>query len=71
MLSIIIVNWNTVEMLKACLLSLQSFPPECPVEVLVVDNASTDGSPDMVKANFPNVILLEPGKNERINQLFQ
>jgi hypothetical protein len=63
MLSIIIVNWNTVEMLKACLLSLQSFPPECPVEVLVVDNASTDGSPEMVKADFPNVILLEPGKN--------
>lgn len=63
MLSIIIVNWNTVEMLKACLLSLQNFPPDSPVEVLVVDNASTDGSAEMVKANFPNVILLEPGKN--------
>ena len=45
-LSIIIVNWNTREMLGRCLASvfLQN-PPTSPFESWVVDNASTDGSP--------------------------
>lgn len=57
-LSVIIVNWNTVELLRACLRSLQQFPPADTHEIIVVDNASSDGSPDMVRSEFPAVRLL-------------
>lgn len=57
MLSVLIVNWNTRDKLRACLASIRSFPPDEPYEVIVVDNASTDGSADMVKAEFPTVLL--------------
>ncbi|MDW8106012.1 MAG: glycosyltransferase, partial [Armatimonadota bacterium] len=39
-LSICIVNWNTRELLRACLHSLYRYPPLEPFEVIVVDNAS-------------------------------
>ncbi|MBX7135687.1 MAG: glycosyltransferase family 2 protein [Fimbriimonadaceae bacterium] len=63
MLSILIVNWNTREMLHACLSSIQKFPPSEDWEVIVVDNASTDGSAAMVREFFPEVTLIEPGAN--------
>ncbi len=43
-LSIIIVNWNGGELLRRCLASVAQFPPQLPYEIVVVDNASTDGS---------------------------
>ena len=63
MLSVLIVNWNTKDLLRRCLDSLRRFPPSCPMEVIVVDNASTDGSAEMARADFPEVRLLEPGTN--------
>ena len=58
-LSIILVNWNTRELLEACLLSLQKYPTEKrTLEIVLVDDASTDGSAEMVKAKFPYVRLL-------------
>jgi GT2 family glycosyltransferase len=63
MLSILIVNWNTRELLGACLESIYRFPPDEPFEVIVVDNASTDRSADLVRERFPEAILVEPGKN--------
>ena len=63
MLSVLIVNWNTRELLRACLQSVRAFPPSEPHEVIVVDNASHDGSADMVRSDFPEVILVEPGRN--------
>lgn len=42
--SIIIVNWNGGEMLRRCLASVAEFPPRLPYEIVVVDNASTDGT---------------------------
>ncbi|MDO8671556.1 MAG: glycosyltransferase family 2 protein [Dehalococcoidia bacterium] len=69
-LSVIIVNWNTKDLLLRCLESLRVdlndtdqwhlLPDGRPLsfEVLVVDNASTDGSADMVAARFPQVRLL-------------
>src|SRR5688500_9848020 len=48
MLSVLIVNWNTKDLLLACLDSLLRFPPEEPMEVIVVDNASTDGSAEAI-----------------------
>ncbi len=63
MLSILIVNWNTRDLLRSCLASILKFPPDCPFEVIVVDNASSDQSAAMVKSEFPQVKLLEPGSN--------
>lgn len=62
-LSVIIVNWNTLELLRACLASMRDYVehPEC--EIIVVDNASRDGSPDMVESEFPAVRLLRMTDN--------
>lgn len=62
-LSIIIVNWNTRDLLKDCLESIYQSPPDFPFEVIVVDNGSTDGSQQLVKSNFPGVILIENEEN--------
>ena len=63
MISILIVNWNTRELLRSCLDSMLKFPPEEPFEVIVVDNASSDGSAEMVAESFPNVKLIASEKN--------
>ncbi|HEY3782458.1 MAG TPA: glycosyltransferase family 2 protein [Fimbriimonadaceae bacterium] len=63
MISILIVNWNTRELLRACLNSIFANAPAVEMEVIVVDNASKDRSSDMVANSFPNVLLVNPGKN--------
>lgn len=63
MLSILIVNWNTRDLLAACLASIRRFPPREAYEVIVVDNASSDGSAEMVRSDFPEAKLIEPGQN--------
>ncbi|MGB1287195.1 MAG: glycosyltransferase family 2 protein [Aggregatilineales bacterium] len=60
-LSVVIVNYNTRDFLRACLKSLQEQP--CPVEVIVVDNNSQDGSAEMVAAEFDEVRLLAQSEN--------
>lgn len=65
-LSIIIVNWNTRELLAQCLESVSSEIHRLgplSVETLVVDNASTDGSSQMVQERFPWVQLTENQEN--------
>jgi len=56
--SVIIINWNGRRLLEECLVSLmtQSLPPG---EVIVVDNGSSDGSPELVRNGFPDVQLVE------------
>jgi GT2 family glycosyltransferase len=56
-LSIVIVNWNTRELLRACLSSIFRYPPLAPFEVIVIDNASSDGSAEMVRGEFSGVRL--------------
>lgn len=63
MLSILIVNWNTKELLRKCLQSIDNYPPSIPYETIVVDNASHDGSFDMVEAEFPQVVAIQSGFN--------
>lgn len=58
-LSVIIVNYNVEHFLNLCLLSVQNAIKSIDAEVIVVDNHSSDGSCDMVKSNFPDVILVE------------
>lgn len=57
-LSIIIVSWNVKELLRSCLESIYAHPPKDNIEVWVVDNNSTDGSPAMVRTKFPQVNLI-------------
>jgi GT2 family glycosyltransferase len=57
-LSIIIVNWNTKDLLHQCLASIYAHSPELPFEIIVVDNASSDGSAGMVQDHFPETRLL-------------
>ena len=58
-LSVILVNWNTRELLRACLASVRAALAASPLsaEILVVDNASSDGSAAMVAAEFPEAQL--------------
>lgn len=64
MLSIVIVNWNTCDLLRRCLASIGQFSPRNSYEVIVVDNASDDGSAEMVSAEYPSVILIKNTKNQ-------
>lgn len=62
-LSVIIVNFNTKELLQKCLQAVLDSQTAFSHEVWVVDNASTDGSVEMVKAEFSSVKLLESKEN--------
>lgn len=57
-ISIIVVSYNTRELTRACLESIFSSTREVSFEVIVVDNASGDGSADMVREEFPSVRLI-------------
>lgn len=61
-LLVVIVNWNTVDLLGRCLHSL-FLTPELNLRVVVIDNGSTDGSPDMVERDFPEVELIRNDDN--------
>jgi GT2 family glycosyltransferase len=62
-LTIVIVAFNACEDLAGALTSLTAAPAETPHEIVVVDNGSTDGAPDLVRARFPGVRLIEAGGN--------
>ncbi len=62
-LSIIIVSYNTREILRNCLKSVFEFASGVELEVIVVDNASVDGSVEMVAGEFPEVVLLANTEN--------
>jgi hypothetical protein len=61
-LSIIIVNWNTRDLLDRCLTAVFATVRR-PAEVIVVDNASSDGSADMVAERHPECILFRNAEN--------
>jgi GT2 family glycosyltransferase len=62
-ISVVIVGWNARHYLELCLDSLAKAPPRRSMEVLVVDNASTDGSVEMIEAKFPWVKLIKSPEN--------
>ncbi len=62
-LSIIIVNWNVRELLRSCLQSIEGGCGALEVEVIVVDNASSDGSVAMLQTEFPWVHLIACEEN--------
>ncbi len=62
-LTAIVVSWNTVQLLRACLHALPAAAEGVEHEILVVDNGSTDGSPAMVRQEFPAVRLIDNTEN--------
>ena len=60
--TIIILNWNGAEDTSACLASVARLDyPAC--ETVVVDNGSTDDSVTLLRERFPNLVLIETGRN--------
>src|SRR6266516_100252 len=62
-LAIVIVNYNTRDLLRDCLHSIAASAPYCAPEIWVVDNASNDGSAAIVRAEFPHVHLIASAHN--------
>ncbi|OGD55935.1 hypothetical protein A3E73_01365 [Candidatus Beckwithbacteria bacterium RIFCSPHIGHO2_12_FULL_47_17] len=62
-LTVSIVSYNTLDLLKRCLASIYQFTQGLSFEVIVIDNASTDGSAQMVERNFPKVKLIKNKAN--------
>lgn len=62
-ISVVVVGWNAKHYLELCLESLAAAPLRRSMEVLVVDNASTDGTAEMIEAKFPWVKLLKSSEN--------
>src|SRR5271165_4834303 len=61
--SVIIVSWNAREYLMQCLASLSTEEDRYRMEIIVVDNASSDGSADAVATCYPNVRLIRNTEN--------
>lgn len=62
-LAIVIVSFNTRQDLDACLRSLHDTPPALTHAIVVVDNGSSDGSPSAVRSAWPDVQVVEMGRN--------
>lgn len=62
-LSIIIINWNSQNFVRACLASIREHAAALEHEVIVVDNASYDGCEQMVKSEFPQVTFIQSDRN--------
>lgn len=62
-ISAVIVAWNARPYLELCLESLELAPPHRSIEILVVDNASADGTSDMVQSKYPYVRLIRSDEN--------
>jgi hypothetical protein len=62
-ISIVIVSWNGKEYLRQCLESIPSKASRYTIESIVVDNASTDGAPELVETMFPQVRLIRNAEN--------
>ncbi|HJN18434.1 MAG TPA: glycosyltransferase family 2 protein [Armatimonadota bacterium] len=62
-ISLCIVSWNVRDDLLACLNSLPDASQDCPIETIVVDNASSDDTVDLLRERFPEVVLIANREN--------
>jgi GT2 family glycosyltransferase len=61
--SVIIVNWNSRELLRQCLRTVFQHAGDVRFEVIVIDNASFDGSEPMVRSEFPQAVFIQGDEN--------
>ena len=61
--SIVIVNYNTRDLLRNCLNSIYEKTKSVDFEVIVSDNGSVDGSVEMIRSEFPQVMVIENNAN--------
>ena len=61
--SVIIVNWNTKDLVLKCIKSAIETKDAFSQEIIVVDNASRDGSAEAIERDFPDVIVIRNEKN--------
>src|SRR2546423_12774260 len=62
-LTIVIMCWNDLKVLPACLKSIYEQTKETQFEVIISDNGSTDGSLDFVRQNYPTARIVENNAN--------
>ena len=62
-ISIVIISWNAKDFLLDCLESLKTNLPDVSMEIIIVDNASTDGSPEAVEKKYPDIHLIRNDQN--------
>ena len=62
-LSIIIINWNSKEYIRACLKSIYRYASELQPQIIIVDGASFDGCGEMLAKEFPDVVFIQSDKN--------
>lgn len=62
-ISIIIVNWNTQDLLATCINAIIETKNQLDIEIIVVDNASTDDSVVMLRESYPHVLIIKNRKN--------
>ena len=62
-LSIVIVNWNTGALVRDCLATIARETTQVPYEIIVVDNASTDGSVELLRREYPAIQLISAQGN--------
>lgn len=67
-LTIVITCYNTRDLVRDCLSSIVRSPPGEPYEIVLVDDASTDGTSEMVRASFPEVHLLRNDANQNYSR---
>jgi hypothetical protein len=62
-LSIVFVNWNSLNYLRECIASIYEHTHGIAFEIIVVDNASPEGGVDTIKEQFPEVVLIKSTEN--------
>jgi GT2 family glycosyltransferase len=63
LISVIIVNWNSKELVRNCILSLTRQPVKTQLEIVVVDSGSHDGCGAIMRTEFPNAIFVQLNDN--------
>ena len=61
--SIVFTNWNTRDMMRDCIRSVKEHTTGVSYDIIVVDDGSTDGSVEMLKTEFPDVMVIVNGEN--------
>lgn len=62
--TVVVVNWNGREFLGDCLRAVAAAAAEVPLDTILIDNGSTDGSQDFVRQQFPGVVFVQHAKND-------